>query len=477
MTATAQTAADSARSVESLPGPKGWPILGSALQFDAKHAPRILEDWARRYGKVYKVNLAGRTLIVMSDHEAAMKAMRERPDAYTRARVIRPIFEELGFVGLFAAEGDEWRRQRPLVVKALDPAHLKRFFPTIVTATERLHRRWVKHAGGEALEVRGDLTRFTVDVICSLAFGTDVATLERDEPDPLQRHLDRIFFGLNSRVFAMFPTWRYFKRRSDRELEHSVQASVSAVKNYIAQARAQMARNPALRESPENLLQALIAATDEERLSENELISNVLTMLLAGEDTTAGTLAWTLYLLARNPRVQAALRQELDPVLHGTPVIAQYDQMRNLPYTEATLMEALRLKPVAPLLSLSPVQDAVLAGVALPARSRVVVLNRVPGLDAQRFPEPEAFKPERWLDRAGAGVDAGETGARRVVTPFGAGARFCPGRYLAMLEAKMALAMIVNAFDLSHSGEPVEEEHNLTMRPANLRLSLVLRAR
>lgn len=475
MPAVTPATAEAVRSVESLPGPRGWPIVGSALQFDANHAPRILEDWARRHGTVYKVNLAGRTLIVLSDHEAALKAMRERPDGYTRARIIRPIFEELGFVGLFAAEGDEWRRQRPLVVKALDPAHLKRFFPTIVTATERLHRRWSRHAGGAPVEVRGDLTRFTVDVICSLAFGTDVATLERDQPDPLQVHLDRIFTGLNDRVFAMFPTWRYFKRRADRQLERSVAVAGAAVGEYIARARERMTRDPGLKSAPENLLQALIAATDEERLSENELISNVLTMLLAGEDTTAGTLAWTLYLLACNPGVQTALRRELDPLMQGEQVIRQFDALRAMPYSEATLMEALRLKPVAPLLSVSPVRDTVLAGVALPAHSRVVVLNRMPGMDATRFPEPEVFRPERWLERGGEAGDSVETGTRRVVTPFGAGARFCPGRYLAMLEAKMALAMVVSAFDISHSGEPVEEEHNLTMRPRNLRLSLKAR--
>lgn len=471
-------AADSApaRSIKSLPGPRGWPIVGSALQLDPKHAPRILEDWARRYGKVYKVNLAGRTLVVLSDHEAAVKALRERPDGYTRARVIRPIFEELGFVGVFAAEGDEWRRQRPLVVKALDPAHLKRFFPIIVTATERLHRRWSRLAGGPPLEVRGDLTRFTVDVICSLAFGTDVATLERDEADPLQAHLDRIFTGLNNRLFAMFPTWRYFKRKADRELDHSVAVSVAAVREYVARARDLMARNPVLKEAPENLLQALIAATEDERLSENELISNVLTMLLAGEDTTAGTLAWALYLLACNPRAQSALREEVDALLQGERVIRQFDDLRAMPYCEATIMEALRLKPVAPLLGVSPVRDTVLAGVALPAHSRVVVLNRMPGMDPQRFPDPGDFHPERWLDRGGDAGDAVETGTRRVVTPFGAGARFCPGRYLAMLEAKMALAMIASAFDLTHSGEPVEEEHNLTTRPRNLRLGLRARA-
>jgi len=462
-----------ARSIGSLPGPRGLPFIGSMLQFDANHAPTILENWARRYGQIYKVRLGRKTLVIMADHVAAMKAMRERPDHYTRARVVRPIFEELGFIGVFAAEGDEWRRQRPLVVKALDPAHLKRFFPVMVTATERLYRRWQRAASGAPIEVRNDLTRYTVDVICSLAFGTDVATLEKEDVDPLQRHLDRIFKGINDRIFAIFPTWRYIKRRADRELEHSVKVSVDAVRGYVAQARAVMESRPELRQAPENLLQALIAATEDERLSENELISNVLTMLLAGEDTTAGTLAWSLYMLAKHPEAQAEMRLETDAALAGGIAVRDFDVARQLPYTEAVIMESLRLKPVAPLLSVSPTHDTVLAGVSLPAKSRVVILNRAPGMDAQRFPNPEQFLPVRWLDR-GDGTGA-ETGARRVVTPFGAGARFCPGRYLAMLEAKMALAMTVSAFELSHSGEPVEEEHNLTMRPKNLRLSLTPR--
>jgi cytochrome P450 len=468
MSAILSTNSPAPRSIASLPGPRGLPLIGCLHQFRAERAHLIFEAWARQYGPVYKVPFGRKFVVILSDHEATMKGLRERPHDFTRSRVIRPLFAELGFIGVFGAEGDEWRRQRPLVVRALDPAHLKRFFPTVVTACERLHRRWLKvGADARPVEVRSILTRYTVDVICSLAFGTDVATLERDQPDPLQAHLDRIFAGFNRRLYATFPLWRWFKTGADRGLEASLQAAAHAVHGYIENAKAQIAARPELKAAPENLLHALLAATEEERISENELVANVMTMLLAGEDTTAGTLAWSMHLLALNPDVQEAVRREARAAIGSAVAISTFEATRALPLTEAVVLEALRLKPVAPLQGMSPIRDTVLAGVALPAGSRVIALTRPPGLDPRRFPEPHAFKPQRWLDASG---QVGDSGARRVVIPFGAGPRFCPGRYLAMLEAKMALATTLNGFELTPTGEAVEEVMSFTMHPGNLRL-------
>jgi cytochrome P450 len=463
------------RSIEALPGPRGLPLIGCMHRFRAERAHLIFEAWAREYGPVYKVPFGRNHVVIISDIEAAMKALRERPHDFTRSRVIRTLFAELGFVGVFAAEGEEWRRQRPLVVRALDPAHLKRFFPTVVTACERLHRRWHAEAGrGGPVEVRTVLTRYTVDVICSLAFGTDVATLERDAPDPLQVHLDRIFAGFNKRLYTPFPWWRWFKTPADRRLDHALAEAVRAVHVYIDNARAQIAARPELKSAPENLLHALLAATEDERISENELIANVMTMLLAGEDTTAGTLAWAMHLLSMHPEAQEQVRQEVGEAIGTGAAIRRFEAARALPYTEAVLLEALRLKPVAPLIGLSPVHDDVVAGVAVPAGARVIVLTRPEGLDAKRFPDPMRFHPQRWLDGQGEVTD---TGPRRSVIPFGAGPRFCPGRYLAMLEAKMALATTLSAFDLGATGEPVDEEITFTMHPVNLRVRLTPRAR
>jgi len=145
--------------------------------------------------------------------------------------------------------------------------------------------------------------RYTVDAISGLAFGADVNTLESDD-DIIQRHLDKIFPALNKRIFGAFPYWRYIKLPADRQLARSVAEVGSAIEKFIAAARVRLKDSPERRESPRNLLEAMLVAADEagSGIDDQMVIGNVQTMLLAGEDTTANTLAWMIYLLQRNPQ-------------------------------------------------------------------------------------------------------------------------------------------------------------------------------
>jgi cytochrome P450 len=365
-------------------------------------------------------------------------------------------------------------------MKALDPEHLRRFFPVLVTATERLHARWMKAASArQEIDVRADLTRYTVDVTCSLAFGTDVATLTRHDPDPLQDHLDRIFSGIARRINALWPSWRFLRLPEDRRIERALRAARSAVDEFIAQARRAMAADPALREAPQNLLQALLAANEQARLSETELHGNVMTLLLAGEDTTSNTIAWAMHLLAQSPETARQGREEALAAL-GRPIHAglasvlnDFDQTRQLPLIEAIVLEALRLKPVAPLNMFTAMQDMTLHETHIPPRTLVCILKRPPATDPALWPQAERFDPSRWTNTQAAQAVSG--GARRAFMPFGGGPRFCPGRYLALLEAKMVLATLLIDFELNPSERPVEEKMGMTMQPADLRMRLTPR--
>jgi cytochrome P450 len=479
------------RDVASLPGPRGLPLLGSLHHWELERVHLILERWAREHGSIYRVRLGPQTMVVVSDPDAAMTVLRERPHAFGRHFALRPIFEEMGIQGVFSAEGEDWRRQRPLVMRALDPGHMRRFFPTIVTATERLHARWMAAAATKApVDLRADLTRYSVDVICSLAFGTDVATLTRDDPDPLQRHLDRIFSGASRRINSLWPTWRWFRSRADRELERSLAIAGAEVQGFIEHARAQLAERPELREAPENLVQALVAASEDARLSDREVHGNVMTLLLAGEDTTASTIAWAMHLLSLDAEVRQAARAEALEALEAeheeeavppgalpTVALQQFDSTRALPLIEGVVLEALRLKPVAPVNIFSALQDTDLCGTRIPQRTLVCLLTRPPAIDPGNFAQPLDFRPQRWLagEAAASGSGSGSApsaGTRRAFAPFGGGPRFCPGRYLALLEAKMALAMALAAFELEPTESPVAEEMGLTMQPKGLKLML-----
>jgi cytochrome P450 len=190
--------------------------------------------------------------------------------------------------------------QRKLVMAAFDPGHLKRYFPALVRVTERLLKRLGNAADtGEILDLQTVLMRYTVDVTAGLAFGIDVNTQEEPD-DPLQAHLDKVFPMLMKRIFAPFPWWRYMRLPSDRAFDRHLEKVHEAVRGFVQAARERMGRNPELFQQPTNLLEALIAARDDEGggLSEEGIVGNVMTVLLgAGGHHRQHAVSWALQLL------------------------------------------------------------------------------------------------------------------------------------------------------------------------------------
>ena len=467
------------RRIRDLPGPRGLPLLGNALQIDSTRLHLIAEQWSRTYGEMYGLSIGGRRFLVLTNPETIAGVLRDRPDGFQRSTRLNMIAREMGFGGLFSSNGERWRRQRPMVMAAFDPAHIKSYFEALVKVTERFARRWQRAAAQATLiDLQADLMRYTVDVTAGLAFGTDINTLESDD-DVIQNHLNKVFPAVFKRIVAPFVYWRWFKLPADRELGRSLHVIRQAVESFITQARSRIEREPARRTQPTNLIEAMIAARDTEGsgLDDTDVAGNVLTMLLAGEDTTANTLAWTIYLLSRNPQALERARKEVRGVLGAERVPRHYDQLAALPYVEACAHECMRLKPVAPLIMNEAVRDSVVAGVEVRKGEFVMCLMRLGATDARHFPQPQDYDPARWLADP-AGVKAASS-AKRVSMPFGAGPRLCPGRYLALLEMKMVLAMLLAGFeiqsvDTAEGGEP-REHLALSMSPVGLRLRLKTR--
>ena len=457
------------RRVRDLPAPPGLPLLGNLLQIDRARLHLTAENWRRKYGDFYRFRNGPREIVVIADPETIATVLRDRPDGFRRTRRLESIAKEMRFQGVFTAEGDAWRRQRPMVLAGLDPAHVKRYFPTLARVTERFADRWQRAAeAGSVIDLQADLMRYTVDVTAGLAFGADVNTIDSGE-DRIQRHLDKIFPALFQRLMAPFAYWRLFKLPGDRALEVHLTELDRAVKNFIAMARKRMDEEPARRQNPGNLIEAMIAARDTpgSGVDDADVAGNVLTMLLAGEDTTANTLAWMIWLLSRNP---AALQRAREEVLAVRP--ERYEQLAELRYIEACANETMRLKPVAPIIIVEPVRDTVVAGIEVPAGQLLLLLMRAGATDERYFPDAQAFDPARWLEPAAKSASS----AKRVAMPFGAGPRLCPGRYLAVLEMKMVMAMLLAGFDLesvgtADGGEP-RELMAFTMQPVGLRMKL-----
>ena len=213
----------------------------------------------------------------------------------------------------------------------------------------------------------------------------------------------------------------------------------------------------------------MIAAQETEAaFSDEEIMGNVNTLLLAGEDTTSHSMAWTIWSLASRPAIQAQWAEEASEVLGDRPYATEYETVEGFRYGEAVLRESMRLTPVVPVSGLEPLSDTEVAGVDVPAGTRLLLLHRYAGL--QGIERAEEFKPERWLeDDAELAVPE-----QKSFLNFGAGPRFCPGRNLAFLEAKTALGMIARNFEieLDPAAPPVTELLGFTMSPKGLRVRL-----
>ena len=464
------------REIKDLPGPRGWPFLGNSFQVAPARVHLDVERWAREFGPLFRIRLGGNDLLVVADHELLTGIMRDRPDGFRRNPRSGDMGSEMGLpAGLFNAEGEDWRRQRRMVMASFSPGQIRAYFPSLLKVTLRLRERWRRAArAGAAINLQADLMRFTVDAISGLAFGKDINTLESGE-DVIQRHLDKVLPAVFRRVFSFLPYWRYVKTAADRELDHSVTVINATLRDFVAQAREQLQADPALREKPGNLLQAMIVAADqpESGLGDAQVVGNVLTMLLAGEDTTANTLAWMIHLLHGNPQALVKAQEEVRRVAPD-PAAFTVEQMAGLDYVEACAHETMRLRPVAPLLVLQALRDTTIADVLVREGTIVWTVMRHDSVDEAHFPNPRAFLPERWLADGSAAQAA--SSAKRVSMPFGAGPRVCPGRYLALLEMKMAMAMLLGRFEIDSvgtaDGREVQERLAFAMAPVGLRMRL-----
>jgi cytochrome P450 len=198
--------------------------------------------------------------------------------------------------------------------------------------------------------------------------------------------------------------------------------------------------------------------SDGRPYDDDVICGNAMQILLAGEDTTAHTLSWAVHLLLEHPQAAEALAREADGQADG-----ELDGVQKLHFAGAVANETMRLKPVAPMQFYQPNADAAVGDVAVPKDGWVILLTRVGAMDAARFAEPEAFRPERWLEAPGAAAhDA------RAHIPFGTGPRICPGRSLARVEMRLVLATLYRNFSVERVGkaEEVREVFAFTMQPS-----------
>jgi len=472
--AIASTGTLKVREISDLPAPRGLPLIGNAHQLTPSRAHLILERWAQELGTPYRFQIGSRPVTVWDDTELCHSIMRERPSGYRRYSPIEENLDEMGSNGVFSVEGAAWEPQRKLVMQALSVAHIKAFYPTLAAITERLRVRWERAARGDrVVEMTEDLKRYTVDITSALAFGDDPGTLEQDG-NVIQKHLALIFPMLMNRINAPFPYWRYIKLPRDHRLDHALAEVHRYVRLTMNRARERI--RDRREEEPGNLLEAMLQFRDTpgSGVTDDEVAANVLTMLLAGEDTTANSIAWALLYLSSDDALQSRVSNRSRTVLGAAGVCPTYETLKTLDLCEAVCTEASRFRPVVPVHAFEPLQDVEHRGIHLPAGSRMFFLTRPSMLDASNFEHPDKFDPERWMHNRTPQRGAHET---RAHLQFGGDPRVCPGRYVSTVEMRLVISMLSAGFisRLAVDASSIREVTAFTMVPSAMPMRLCLR--
>jgi cytochrome P450 len=313
---------------------------------------------------------------------------------------------------------------------------------------ERIVAAWrPAAAGGREIDAHEEMSRLTLRVVGRLLFGADV-----EHAVPVVRYAFPIL-GDHARKRAHSPVRvpHGWPTPANRRAARAQQAIPGVCDDLIAQRRAAPGDG-------DDLLTLLVAARDEgERLDDAEIRDQILIFLLAGHDTTAIALTFALFLLGRHPEAQRRLQDEVDAVLGDrTPGAADVD---DLPYATMVLKEAMRLYPPAPALGRRTAGGDVVDGFALPPGADVVLSSWVTHRHPAFWPEPERFDPERFSPEQEAGRH------RHAWFPFGEGPRACIGQYFSMLEATIALAMIVRAYEIRSPDVRIPLAPRITLHP------------
>ena len=458
------------RALNDLPVPSGGPFIGNAHQLKLHTLHRTLNDWARAFGPIYRFRMGRRRAIAVSSPELCQEVLRARPDIFRRVSSIESVASEIGIAGSFFTEGATWRKQRALSMQVLSQRNLRGFYPTLKTVVIRLKKRWERKCdANETIDLVSDMKRFGLDVTTFLTFGYDANTLEQDG-NAIQSKLAFVVETLNRRVFGVIPLWRYIRLPRDRRLERALADLRSWLGEHIAASRAQLEAYPERASHPSNFLDAIISSKDEtgKPYTDDTIFANLMTLLAAGEESSAFVTSWAIHEMCNSPQSVETLRQEASALLGEADVPLDVEDVAMLPFAEAIVHEAMRLRQISPIIMLETNADTVVGDAQIPASTSIAVLIQPAAVDERHFDNPHAFMPERWLE-AHAGV---QTAAASM--PFGFGPRICPGRMLAVLQMKMVLAMLYKNFSVDRvtPADQVCDVFEFLVRPAPLHVRL-----
>ena len=426
------------------PGPKGRFLLGSLPDF-AGDILGFMTSTPREYGDISHFRLPGNEIFLLQspkDIEAVLLTQRTNFIKHTFFwKHVTAIFGN----GLLTSEGDFWLKQRRQAAPAFHPDRIAAYGTVMTEFTDRLAATW---RDGETRDIHRDLMRVTMEIVSKTLFDVEVA----EDVEEIGSAFDVLIAEIAARFRRPVKIADWVPIPGNVRYRRGVARLDRLVSRVLAERRAAPGDRG-------DLLSMLMAARDDDGqpMSHRQLRDELITLFLAGHETTAISLSWTLFLLAKNPDVDAALQREIREVL-GERIPGAADLPR-LKLGEAVVREALRLYPPAYAVGREAVADCSIGGYRVPAKSTIYFSPWSLHRDPRWFDEPESFRPSRWMDGSTARVP------KYAYIPFGGGPRICIGERFAMMEAVLVLVTILRRFRLEMAGPDPTPFPSITLRP------------
>jgi cytochrome P450 len=429
------------------PGPSGGFLLGNTLLY-LRDQIGFLTQATHEYGDIVRLRLGHLTTYVLVNPEHIDYVLRSHAVNFMKDKVTRWLIPLVG-EGLLTSEGAFWRRQRRLAQPAFQRQQIERYAEVMVKHTERMLETW---SDGQVRDPHEDLMRLTLSIVAKTLFDAEL----EGEAGVVGRSLEIVMNHFMSPM-RWFPAWSYLPLPANRRFWSAIQNIDEIVYRIIRQRRES-------RQDTDDLLSRLLAARDEQSgvgMTDRQLRDEVVTLVLAGHETTALVLFYTFYLLGRSPEAADRLAAELTAVLGDRPPTAA--DLASLRYTEWVIREAMRLYPPAWGIARQALADCEIGGYHTPKGTQIFMIQYLVHRDCRWFDDPDTFRPERWDN------DLIRRLPRCAYFPFGEGPRICIGSHFAMMEAVLILATIAQRVRLTvEPGQTLELLQSITLRPRHV---------
>ncbi|KAF7628789.1 putative P450 family fatty acid hydroxylase [Aspergillus flavus] len=458
-----------------IPEPRGLPLLGNILDVDSEAPEKSFQRLAETYGPIFRLNLAGASRVFISTYELVDEICDE--ERFTKVvtaglREIRNGVQD----GLFTADypgEDNWAIAHRVLVPAFGPLMIRAMYEDMYDIASQLALKWARQGSSATIMANDDFTRLTLDTIALCSMGTRFNSFYSEDLHPFIKAVATLLQGSSDRTFRStllnnLPTRENKKYWSDISLLRTLsQELVDARRN-----------NPI---DKKDLLNALILGQDlqtGQHLSDDSIINNMITFLVAGHETTSATLTFLFYYLLKNPHAYQRAQEEVDTVVGQRKIIVE--DLSKLPYIAASLRETLRLQAPVPLIAFHPHptknhEDPVTLGkgkYALNNDEPVVLIMGKVHRDPKVFgDDAEEFKPERMLDKNFEDLP------KNAWKPFGNGMRGCIGRPFAWQEMLLVVAMLLQNlnFEMENPSYDLRIKQSLSIKPDGFQMKATLR--